>query len=503
LSSHRLGLVDLGSNSARLVVFEVAQGRGYRLADEIREVVRLGEGLAIRGALRERNMQKALTALRSFHDYAEATGLPALEIMATSAVREAENGDELLSAMRDLGLEVRVLSGEEEAELGVVAVANASVLRDAWVVDLGGGSAQVSRMRDRRFDSGGAHPLGALRTTEAFLVSDPARRREVKALEAAVDEELGAKFEAMRSDEAPIVAMGGTVRNLARAVAQAQGHPWPLLHGFVLEREALEDLTERLAALRTKARGKVPGINGYRAETILAGAIVFRRILERSGRAELRISGVGVREGALYCRLLDPPHLLDDVRDFSVQNLQWHYPQAQSHVDRVSYLAGRLFEELEPLHRLGPEDRLLLEAAARLHDIGKAISYRDHHKHGFYLVRSTPLFGFRQREQAIIALLVRYHRSGSPKIKSYRRMMEPGDLGRLRSLAACLRLAEYLERTQSGRVLDVHAEIDPKSVALELVCEGEAWVEYWEAKRQRKMFRRAFDRKLDVRMGPS
>lgn len=500
MKSERLGIVDLGSNSARLVVYEIARGRGFRLADEIREVVRLGEGLATSGRMLPENMRTALTALRSFDDYAEATGLPRLEIMATSAVREAENGAELLADMQALGLEVRVLSGSEEARLGVVAVANSTIREDAWVIDLGGGSAQLSRMRARRFDSGEAYPLGALRSTEAFLESDPVRRREIAALEAKVDAELAEVFAAMAADDAPIIAMGGTVRNLARAVAESQGHSWPLLHGFRLERGALEDLTERLAAVRSKARGKVPGINGYRAETILAGAVVFRRILRRSGRDALRISAVGVREGALYQRLLDPPHLLEDVRGFSIRNLQWQYPEPAAHVARIRHLAGRLFEELEPLHRLGAEDRLLLDAAAALHDIGKAISYRDHDKHGHYLVASGPLFGFSQREQALICLLVRYHRSGKPKIRSYRGLMEPGDLGRLRSLGACLRLAEYLDRTQSDRVIDVRAGIGSKAVDLELVSAGEAWVEYWEAERQGKMFRRAFDRRLQVRL---
>jgi exopolyphosphatase/guanosine-5'-triphosphate,3'-diphosphate pyrophosphatase len=304
----------------------------------------------------------------------------------------------------------------------------------------------------------------------------------------------------MRSEPLPLIAMGGTVRNLARAVAESRGHDWPLLHGFLLDRESLEDLTERLVALRVKARGKVPGINSYRADTILAGAVVFRQILRRSGAPELRISGVGVREGALFRTLMPPPHLLEDVTAFSVQNLQWQYPQPAAHVARVRHLAGRLFEELRPLHRLGDGDRALLDVAARLHDIGKAISYRDHARHGAYLVAGSPLFGFRQREQALISLLVRYHRSGKPKVKVYRSLLGAADHDRLLHLAACLRLAEFLDRTRSNRVVDVRARVGHRTVRLDLVCDGEASVEFWEATRQRGMFRRAFDRRLEVRI---
>jgi exopolyphosphatase/guanosine-5'-triphosphate,3'-diphosphate pyrophosphatase len=498
LNRRRLGIVDLGSNSARLVVYDLAPGRGFRLADEIREVVGLGEGLAGRGRMRASTMRKAVTALRSFADYARATDLP-LHVIATSAVREASNGGELLASLNRLGLDVSVLSGRDEANLGVIAVANSFSQTDAWVLDLGGGSAQVSLMRDRELAHGAAYPLGALRCSEGFLSTDPVRRRDVRALEQEVDIQLADVLPAMAEGPNTIIAMGGTVRNLARAAARAGAYPLPSLHGYRLTRDALENLTDRMIVLRARARGKIPGINGYRARTILAGAVVFRQILRRSGSAALTISAVGVREGSLYRELLEPPHLLADVRRFSIDNLLWQYPQPAAHVERVQHLAGRVFEELEPLHALPAEDRTLLDAAARVHDIGKAISYRDHARHGAYLVAGSPLHGFSPREQALISLLVRYHRSGKPRADAYRGIVEPGDRARLRQLATCLRLAEYMERTRSSRVVDVHAEIGAGSVVLSLVCEGEPWVEYWETRRQRGAFRRAFGRKLKVR----
>jgi exopolyphosphatase/guanosine-5'-triphosphate,3'-diphosphate pyrophosphatase len=155
-------LVDLGSNSARLVVYEFERDRGFWLVDEIREVVRLGSGAARTGGLSGDAIGRALVALGTFADCARATELPPLRIMATSAVRTACNRDQFLEAVRATGLEIDVLTGEQ----GVIAVANSTTLADAWVMDLGGGSMQRSRMRDRRYESGTAHPFGAIRATE-------------------------------------------------------------------------------------------------------------------------------------------------------------------------------------------------------------------------------------------------------------------------------------------------------------------------------------------------
>lgn len=494
----RLGLVDLGSNTARLVVYEFERDGGFRLVDELREVVRLGEGIARRGRMRQQNMDTALAALRSFADYAAATRLPSLRILATSAVREAENGAEFTARVLELGLDAAVVSGGEEAALGVLAVANTTAFEDAWVIDLGGGSMQLSRMRARRFESGGSYPLGSLRCSEAFLVGDPPPQREVAALENEVEARLGTALEAMRADPAPVVAMGGTIRNMASATARARGHAWPHVHAYTLSVAELEELTDRLVALRVKARGRVPGINAYRADTILGGALVYRTIARRARLEQIHLSGFGVREGALFTTMLPSPHLLDDVREVAIRNLLWQYPQPKAHVERVRHLAVRIFDELGSLHDLGEEDRQLLQEAALIHDIGKAVGYRDHAKHGAYLVSSAPLAGFSQREHALLSLLVRYHRSGKPKPGDLASLLDEGDRRRLLQLATCLRLAEYLERTRAGRVRDLDAHVTARTVKLELQAKGTPWAEQWEAQRQEPVFRRAFDRRLQV-----
>jgi len=491
-----IGIVDLGSNNARMVVYEYEPGAWYRLVDVIREPVRLGEGLGVSGELTSGAIERGRAALDLFVDYAAASGLNELVTLGTSALRDAHNKEAFQVAVAPLGVEIRVLSGEEEAEIGVLAVANGFDLPGAWVMDLGGGSAQVSRMRQRRHAGGGAYPLGAVRLTEAFLTSDPPKRSEIKALEDHVAAHLEPVAADLRREPVPLIAMGGTVRNLARAVQKHKAYPLDLLHGYFFSRGDLEEITDSLLGKSARGRARISGINSDRADVILAGALVYRWLLRAGGRDGLFISGHGVREGVFYQHLLPSPHLVPGVRRFSVDNLVARFGLDSAHTRHVRHLARALFLGLAPLHGLGPGEAQLLDAAAALHDIGIHVHYYRHHRHGSYVLAMDPLSGFTHREHALLMLLIQYHHKGLPRLAPYEKLMAPGDGEILARLALCLRLAESLERSRALRVRDLAVVIEPGRVRLLLVALEEPAVELWEANKHRKLFERAFGRKL-------
>ncbi|HSR68520.1 MAG TPA: Ppx/GppA phosphatase family protein [Acidobacteriota bacterium] len=492
----RTGIVDLGSNTSRLVVFAYQPGRSFRLIDEIREPVRLGESLGRSGTMSQAGMERAAAALRLYAKYREAMHLEDLRVIATSAVRDASNREEFLEMVRPFGLPIDILSGEEEAALGVLAVANGFPMEEAWVMDLGGGSMQISRMRDRIFQTGQAYPLGAVRLYEAFLSSDPPDDAEVEALERKAAAELGSTVERMRDESCPLVAMGGSIRNLTRAVQKKNNYPLDRIHGFFLQRGELETITYKLLHLRASQRSSIPGIHPDRGDIIVAAALVYRWLLRQTDRDGIWVSGQGVREGAFYRIFLPPPHSVGDIRAFSVRNLFAQFPQSEFHTQQVRHLALRLFQELSPLHDLGQSDSELLEASCWLHDIGMTLGYHDHHKHGAYLVESFNLNGFTHRQQALLALLVRYHRKGTPKWKRLKALARPGDKRKLRQLSCCLRLAEFLERSRGGRVRDLRAEISGPDVTI--FCQGQEnpFIELWETRKQSDLFEKAFKKKL-------
>ncbi len=397
-----------------------------------------------------------------------------------------------------------MLSGEVEAAQGVLAVANSFALSDAWVIDLGGGSMQVSQMRDRSCVFGSAYPFGAIRASEQFLgESDPPRPQDIEALRDAVDRDLGSLLLRMRAEPLPVIVMGGTVRNLARAIQRAEGYPWPQMHGYCLDGRALEMLVARLRSLSVGERAGVAGINPYRADSVLAGALVLQHVLSQAGLSSLTVSGYGMREGALMQEFLPAPHLIEDVRAFHVSNLAWCYPQPEDHTRRVIDLSRQLFDALTPLHGYGGPEAELLAAATVLHDVGKIVGHRGHAKHGEYLVAGATLGGFDHREQALLALLVRFHDAGYPSGSSYRSVLRDGDHRVLAQLTVCLRLAECLDRSLTGRVKGVGAVIDDEEVTLQLRADSEPWVELWETRRQAPLFLSAYERRLALVVAPA
>lgn len=498
----RLGIVDLGSGTARMVVYVYEPGKHFRLVDEIRETVRLGEGLATQGRLTKSGMQRALSALKLYADFAQATDLDELRVYATSASRDAENGAEFMREVRKLGLQVQVLSGEDEARYGVLAVANAFTLEDAWVMDLGGGSAQLSRMQERQYREGQAYPLGAVRLTEMFLGSNPPKKGEIEDLERFVRKEMKEVLAQVRAHPLPLVAMGGTVRNLAKLAQRRKDYPLDLVHGYYLSREELEEVVAMLGQRTTEQRRQLEGLQADRADVIVAGGLVYRTVLREGGLEGLWISGQGVREGAFYREFLPPPHLLNDVRGFYVRNLFARYPQDYGHTARVRHFCRLLFRLLAPLHGYGPAEEQLLDEAALLHDIGMSVGYYDHHKHGEYLIMSAAIPGLTHREQVLLGLLVRYHRKGEPRPGVYRSVLQEGDNKRLLRLATLLRISEYLERSRAGRVEGLEVDLGPKQVRLTLLASEEPWVEMSETRKQAKLFQQAFGRELLVEWAP-
>jgi exopolyphosphatase/guanosine-5'-triphosphate,3'-diphosphate pyrophosphatase len=507
--SERLAVIDLGSNSFRLVVFMAGEG-WWKRTDEIYEPVRIGEGLMASGRLGEEPMERALATLDVFAHFCRASGLggDAVDAVATSAIRDAENAAGfLVRAHERFGLPIRVLSREQEARYGYLAAVNSTTLRDGSVLDLGGGSLQLVRIADRLAGESASWPLGTVRMSERFLPPNgPAKRKQLEELCDHVAEQLAdAPWLADGAEThrgGRLVGTGGTVRNLAAAAQRAAGLPSNGVQGMVIVQDALAELISRLAALPASERASVPGIKPARADLILAGAVVVQGVLRAGGFDALETTEAGLREGVFLERLLageDPP-LFADVRRSSVLNLAAQYHVDFDHTDHVAALALGMFDELARLglHDGDARERELLWAACMLHDVGMSIDYDDHHKHSRYLILNGGLPGFTPVETAIIAQAARYHRKGMPVPGPMAALFGDGDAERLDRCATLLRLAEDLERSRDQLVRSTSLALCNGDVELRLIADGESAVPRWAARRERELFARAFHRGLCV-----
>lgn len=484
--TNRVAVIDLGSNTCRLVVMQAIAGYAYRLEDQIREVVRLRQGMTEAGLSREAQ-ERAMSTLRLFARYCESAGVDVVIATATSAVREAANQVTFVERVRlETGITLRVLSGEEEAYYGVIGVLNEMQLTDGYVIDIGGGSAQLSEVRGRRFHRGHALTLGALALTERFISHDPVKSREVKALSAEIDHQLDTLKWLKPRHGYQLAGLGGTIRNLAQMQMARNATPLDSLAGMRLTRAGLDESIDLLKTLPLKKRQKLAGLNSDRADIILPGALVLEAVMKRLQLDEVAISISGLREGLFLERFWQhlPYPTIADVRRFGVLNLARSYRYQKAHVNHVRFLARRLFYQLRDLHGYGSAELQLLDAAAMLHDIGTVIGYERHHKHSQTLIEYNGLPGFSQREIALVGLLTRYHRKGKPRTRGYKALMQPGDKKLLVRLAALLRLAEFLERGRNAVIDDVMATWNDDTLHLMLVADAYPAVEMWDAERQ-------------------
>ena len=486
----RTAVIDMGSNSWRLVVFQHEPGSWWSLADEIREPVRISAGMGEDGILQPEPVERAIATAAVFSSFLEASGVERVDAVATSAIRDAPIRDELIADIRArTGLEVRVISGAEEAWYGYLAIVNSTTLADGFGIDIGGGSVQVMRIADRRLVEAESVRLGAVRVSEAFLPGERVKPKQLQTVRDHVARTLS-EFEWWQAaDGDRAAAIGGTVRNLATAVQKRMDLPDVDEQGFVVTRDALEDLIELLASRPASERGTVPGIKPDRGDVILGGALVVAAAMEHGGFSELEVAEAGLREGVFFEHLLADrtPPLLEDVRRSSVENLAHRFRTDPEQVEHVARLSLETFDSLRAagLHDLGDNDRELLWAGGMLHDIGMTVDYDDHHRHSHYLIVHTGLPGFSPREVDLVALIARYHRKGTPDAAELGVLQRPGDSERLRLLSAIIRLAEQLERSRDQTIASVRAKAAADKVTLEAVPRNGAdpTVAIWAARR--------------------
>ncbi|MFZ0386704.1 MAG: Ppx/GppA phosphatase family protein [Solirubrobacteraceae bacterium] len=507
-ASRQVAVVDLGSNSWRLVIFSYGDGPWWKRTDELYETVRIGAGLASSGRLSDEAMARGLETLSVFGRFARANGIPAEDVyvVATSAIRDATNGQDFLErAEAESGLKIEILGAGQEAFYGYVAAVNTSTLTDGAVLDLGGGSLQLTRVEGRQNTEMASFTLGAVRTTEQFL-SDPgpAKRKSLQRLRDHVDEQLSAAPWVRHLQPRPprLIGIGGAVRNLAAAAQEAQGSIDLGVQGFVITHAILRDLVSKLASLPASARGTVPGIKPGRGDIILAAAVVLERVVDVCGFTGIEATEAGLREGVFLGRVLlsSASPLIADVRGAAVRNLSIQYESDLRHVEHVARLSLQMFDSMVEAGLFTPRDgeRELLWAAAMLHDVGMTISYDDHHKHSRYLIESAELPGFDPRERALIGQITRYHRKGVPKLGAIEPLTEPDDAELLDRCSVILRLAEHLERGRDQSVSEARLHTNGDGVDLHLEAGGDLTLPRWSVERygDDDAFARVFGRRL-------
>ncbi|MGD8494903.1 MAG: Ppx/GppA phosphatase family protein [Gemmatimonadales bacterium] len=506
----RVAAIDLGTNSVRLIVAEVDGPDSYQVLDDERVQTRLGFRLNETGRIDSERGDETLDALERMQAIADGFEVDELRAVGTAALREAENGPAFVATARDrFGLEIEIISPEEEAELAMRSVRKHFALGEgaSAIVDIGGGSMEVVFTTAGTIVEVHSMPLGAVLLTEQYVHSDPIAGVDWRRLRNGIDEVLRDHIGKPPFPTPDLIGSGGTFTAIgALAMHDRQGEIGPV-QGYALTTAELEHQLRRLREAPLALRRRFTGLNADRADIILAGTAAIARLARRLDVSRIRINDRGIRDGLLLEMIARqtpastrPADRLDAARIFARK-----CRSNPRHTEQVARLAGQLFDGLRAASsgdlRLADRDRELLVAASLMHDVGYLIRHSGHHKHAYHLIRHSDLDGFAGYELELVANIARYHRKAHPKRKheNWRRVRKQ-DQPRVRLLSGILRLADGLDRThaQTVRAIDVR-EITKIAVTIDVSGAEDPWVEIGDARRKSDLLEKALDRKVVLR----
>jgi len=498
----RVACIDIGSNGIRCVAAEFRDpGHGQVLLQD-RAPVRLGHSVFQAGAIDREAMDAAITGLGAFRRRLDALKVRHLRCVATSAVRESANQDQfIMRARREAKVKVEVIHGAEEARLVHAAVARRVAMgREPWMLmDLGGGSLEVSLADARGIRWSESHAMGAVRLLEEF----ESCRGDTKRFQTLIAETVGTLRIAGAKGRAPVglAATGGNIEELARVAGLSE----PPEGASVLPVRELRDTLQKVAKLDVPERIERFGLRPDRADVIVPAGFVYEQVARLAGLDEIHVPYVGLKDGVLH-DLVDGLAVHTDAKarketqvlDASVA-LGHRYQFDEEHGVHVSRLALSLFDQLQPRHRLKPVDRSILQAAAVLHDIGRFVGDEKHHKHSYYLVSQADLPGLAQQEVELAAQVARYHRKKEPRAAHapFRALSTP-DQRRVTVLSAILRVADALDREHRQAVRAVKVSRRGSVTTLRVQGEGAFTLEQWALEAKGGLFCRVFDTTLEL-----
>ena len=489
----RIAAIDIGTNSIHMIVVQVRPDLSFEVVDREKDMVRLGAGGLDGRNLTPTAMAAALQTLSKFRRLAESHKVDEIVAAATSATREAENGGDFIAEVdRQTGIRIRVISGTEEARLIHLAAGYGVDIggTTAVVVDIGGGSVEVTLGTATQLTHARSFKTGVIRLTERYVQSDPLSGRDERRIIKHRNREMGSYLDqiAARGFDR-VIGTSGTILSLGTMAAGNDGRADDVRNRRV-SAKALHRLRKNIVESDIQERLRIPLMDPRRADLSVAGSVLFDTIIRRLGAEEFTLCDLALREGLV----LDYVHRnsarirkverYPDVRRRSVIELGERCGYWSEHAQQVARLALSVFDQTRSVHGMSDREREWLEYGALLHDIGVHISYERHHRHSYYLIKNGDLRGFDPQETEVIALIARYHRQATPK-KSHEGYGDvPGAVRKkVRALSAMVRLAEGLDRSHAQALggLDLFPRGDDYLARLR--ANGDAELELWAAHR--------------------
>lgn len=501
----KIGIIDIGSNSMRMIVLRLRPDGSFKLIDEVKESVRLGENEQDENsyALSDKKINYALETLSFFMDLSKALSVDKLICVATEAVRRAANRSDLIeTAKSQLGLDIRILTGKEEAYYDYVGAINTLNLEDCLIMDIGGSSTELIRVEDSLVAHSISLPFGAISISQKFDLKNTVSEQTKMKMYHYINEKFGSL--GWIYGAGPLVGIGGSFRNIAKIDRKQKNYPLDIAHNYPMSAEILFDISDQINKLSAEERKKVKGLSKDRADIVPGALAEITALLEMTGTPDILICGSGLREGLFYDWLLQGKRPVRDVLSFSIQNVMSNYEINQSHARHVWELAQQLYIQMRAELAIDANCGKILKTAALLHDSGINISYYDHHRHSFYKILHSRVNGLNHKELVMAAWVASLHRKDDVKIEGpYRTILNNDEVVTIQKLGVLLQIAESLDRRQNGNVYKVQTSFKGNSVTIKITAKASPGLEIKDAQNAVPKFLKVFKRSLSLELSSS
>lgn len=505
----RIAIIDIGSNSARLVISHIYKNGAYNMVYNQKETLRLSQKVDDKNTLTEEAFTSTIETLKSFAHMCHIYHADKTIGVATAAIRNATNGDELVERIaQETGIQLHIISGNTEAYISYLGVINTLDIKNGIIFDLGGGSTELILFKNRQIIESVSLPMGAVNTTSMFNTRDEMPPNVYSDINVFIMSRL-AKYPWLKQNNMPLIGVGGTARTIAKIIQRAKKYPATKIHNYSYSVQTFRNFFNKLRTTNLEQRKKISGLSSERNDIILAGSSIISCLLEATGAKKLITSGCGLREGLFYdyySKANNVPLIAEDILERSRENMLYLYEADSTHARHITQLALTMFDAWAELHGIRKNYRRLLETAALLHDIGININFYSHARHSAYMIQNAKLFGLTHKEQIITSAIAGWHNGVSKNYfrdRFYREMLTENNWKIINKLALLLALAESLDYSEASLVHAVAPYVTKKCAVLDIFADDMPSIEMHQIQTHLSWFKKALGINLKVQLAKS
>lgn len=500
----RIAIIDIGSNSARLVISNIYKKGSYNMVYNQKETLRLAQKVDDNNQLTEEAFSSTLEVMQNFAHMCRLYNVDKTIAVATAAIRNSNNGQKLVDTVaQETGIQLHIISGRTEAYISYLGVINTLAVKDGIIFDLGGGSTELILFKNRQILNSVSIPFGAVNTTNIFHTKDTIDSNIYSNLRFFLATQLS-QYSWLKQKNFPLIGVGGTARTVAKILQREKKYPTTKLHNYNYSLPLFHNFFNKLKDTSYNDRQKISGLSKERNDLILAGCSIINCLLDATGCKEIITSGCGLREGLFYdyySKTNNKPLISPDILKESRENVLGLNSSNTDHAYHVANLAMTMFKAWAPLHKVPSAYGPLLETAALLHDIGININYYSHARHSAYMIQNAKLFGFTHKQQLMTAAIAGWHNGPSKnyfKEKIFTDLLNEDNWKIITKLACLLALAEALDDTETRQIKTITPTLTKNKANLLLEAEGPINVELQLVTAHLSWFKKTFNIPLNI-----